>query len=104
MSCPPPQSFYIYAAELLPTSHRAVGVGLGNGLSKASAVAAPAAAIALLRAAPQAACLLALALALAASAGVLRTLRLHPRDPRRPPGPAPRWRRTASVPTEQTPL
>ena len=65
------QTFYIYAAERLPTSHRGLGLGVANGISKTAAVAAPVALVAVMRAAPPGATLLALAAALAAGAAVL---------------------------------
>jgi hypothetical protein len=65
------QTFYIYAAERLPTSHRGLGLGVGNGISKSAAVAAPVALVAVMHAAPPAAALLTLAGALAAGAAAL---------------------------------
>lgn len=37
----PYEVFYLYAAELLPTTHRNQGVALGNGSTKAVAVLCP---------------------------------------------------------------
>ncbi len=65
------QTFFVHAAERLPTSHRGLGLGLGNGVSKSAAVIAPVALVALLRAAPPAACLILIAAAVAAGAAVL---------------------------------
>lgn len=99
------QSFYIYAAERLPTSHRAAGVGIANSVSKTAAVAAPVAFVALLRLVPEAVSLLALATALAAGATVLavgstetmgRALGDYPDQP------APMT--AEELPTEETPL
>jgi hypothetical protein len=65
------QTFYIYAAERLPTSHRGLGLGVANGISKVAAVAAPVVLVAVMRSEPPATALLALAAALAAAAAVL---------------------------------
>ncbi len=103
------QTFYIYAAERLPTSHRGLGLGVGNGISKTAAVAAPVALVAALRAAPPGAALLALAAALAAGAAALavgstetlgKTLSDYPdRDSESAAAAA-----AAGPPTERTPL
>ncbi len=66
------QTFYVYVAERLPTSHRAQGLGVGNGVSKLAAVLGPPAFSGLVAAGcSYGGCLVVLGVASASAAGLL---------------------------------
>jgi hypothetical protein len=100
------QTFFVHAAERLPTSHRGLGLGLGNGVSKSAAVVAPVALTWLMRAAPPAVCLLLIAAAVAAGAAILYLGSTETLGRALPdyPGHAPAAPAGGAKPGERTPL